>query len=139
MLRGDFLIRGTTRTAELSACRPHKIREDAFTYYPKLERLAEFCEQNYREEISLQKAASLVNLERTYFCAYFHEKVGVCFSCWLSNVRIESAKKYLQNGGYSISVVANKAGFQSISTFERTFKRCTNMSASEYRKHVRPS
>jgi AraC-like DNA-binding protein len=124
--------------AALSACRLHKVRENAFAYYPNLGRLAEYCKAHFQEDIGLQKAADIVNLERTYFCAYFHDKVGVCFSCWLAILRIESAKEHLQASNYPISTVADKVGLRTISTFERTFKRCTGMTASQYRKQVRP-
>jgi AraC-like DNA-binding protein len=124
--------------AKLSACESVKVREEAFNYYPKLHRLADFCNENYREEISLQRAANIVNLERTYFSAYFHKKVGVCFNCWLAILRIEHAKEHLKDGGYTISTIANKVGFETLCTFERTFKRCTNMTASQYRNQVRP-
>ena len=122
----------------MSICRSSNVSNDAFAYYPQLGHLLAFCDEHYDEDICLQRAASITGLERTYFCTYFHKKVGVCFNCWLSILRIERAKKYLQAGSYAISIVANKVGFKSLSSFERTFKRRTNMTASQYRKKVRP-
>ncbi len=122
----------------MSACQPEKVREAAFSYYPKLQQLSDFCNENYQDEICLQQAANIVSLERTYFSTYFRKKVGVCFNCWLANLRIEHAKVHLKNGRYAISAIANKVGFETVCTFERSFKRCTNMTASQYRRRVRP-
>jgi two-component system response regulator YesN len=122
----------------LSVCRSDKVLEEAFTYYPKLRRLADFCNENYFEEICLQQAADIANLERTYFSSYFRKKVGVCFNCWLAILRIEYAKEHLRDGDQTISTIANKVGFETLGTFDRTFKRCTNMTASQYKKQVRP-
>ena len=97
-----------------------------------------FAMNTYREDIGLQQAADIVNLERTYFCKFFHEKVGVCFNCWFSILRIERAKEHLRTRNYPIYTIVNKVGFNSLSTFERTFKRCTGMTASQYRKQIRP-
>jgi len=127
-----------TGISKLSACRSEKIQVEAFTYYAKLRRLADFCSENYCEAIGLQQAANIANLERTYFSTYFRQKVGVCFNCWLATVRIEHAKEHLKDGDCTISTIAGKVGFGTLSTFERTFKRCTNMTASQYRKQARP-
>ena len=123
----------------MTDCRSNYVRDAAITYYPGLARLAAFCNENYREDICLQLAASIVGLERTYFCTFFHQKVGVCFNCWLAILRIDAAKVQIKANNRSISSIAYEVGFNNLSTFERTFKRCTGMTASQYKNQVRPS
>ena len=122
----------------MSDCRSDGVRDAAFAYYPQLRRLAEFCNEHYDEDICLQRAASITRLERTYFCTFFHEKVGVCFNCWLGLLRIDHAKKRIRKDNSAISDIAHDVGFNSLSTFERTFKRLTGMTASQYKKQIRP-
>jgi AraC-like DNA-binding protein len=124
--------------AKLSDCRSIEVRDAAFAYYPQLGRLAAFCKEHYHEDISLQQAANIVGLERTYFCNFFHQKVGVCFHCWLALLRIDDAKGRIRADNRSISSIAYAVGFNSLVTFERTFKRCTGITASQYKNQVRP-
>ncbi len=122
----------------MSDCRSNEVRDAAFAYYPRLGRLATFCEEHHREDICLQQAADIVGLERTYFCTFFHQKVGVCFTDWLAAIRIDDAKRRIRANNHSISRIAHEVGFNSLTTFERTFKRCTGITASEYKSQVRP-
>jgi len=103
-----------------------------------LGRLAAFCQVHYDEQISLQRAANIVGLERTYFCTFFHQKVGVSFNSWLATLRIDAAKRRIRADHRSISCIAHDVGFNSLATFERTFKRCTGITASQYKNQVRP-
>ncbi len=119
-------------------CRPNDIRDAAFAYYPHLGRLAAYCKEHYDEDICLQRAANIVGLERTYFCTFFHQKVGVCFSCWLAVLRIDNAKGRIRANNRSISNIAHEVGFNSLATFRRTFKSCTGKTASQYKNQVRP-
>ena len=123
---------------KLTDCRPNEVREAAFAYYPRLRRLAAFCREHYHQDICLQRAANIVGLERTYFCTFFHQKVGVCFNCWLGILRIDGAKRRIRADNRSISSIAHEVGFNSLATFERTFKRLTGMTASQYKKQTRP-
>ena len=122
----------------MSDCRPNDVRDAAFAYYPHLGRLAAYCKAHYHEDICLQQAANIVGLERTYFCTFFHQKVGVHFSCWLAILRIDDAKGRIRTDNRSISSIAYEVGFNSLATFERTFKRCTGITASQYKNQVRP-
>ena len=124
---------------ELSDYRLNEVRDAAFAYYPRLGRLARYCKAHYREHICLQRAADVAGLERTYFCKFFHQKVGVSFSYWLAMLRIDDAKKRIRTDNRPISSIALEVGFNSLATFERTFKRCTGLTPSQYRNQVRPS
>lgn len=122
----------------MSGCHADEVRAEAFAYYPQLDRLAAYCNENYTEDISLVRAAEIAALERTYFCTFFHNKVGVCFICWLGLLRVAKAKEKIRHSNGSLTSIAHDVGFGSIGTFQRTFKRSTGMTASAYRKQVRP-
>ena len=100
--------------AELNDCRSSDVRNAAFAYYPQLGRLAAFCKEHYHEDICLQRAANIVGLERTYFCTYFHQKVGLHFNSWLAILRIDDAKGRMRADNCSISSIAHAVGFNSL-------------------------
>jgi len=101
--------------------------------------LHKFCHENFHQDISLQCAADICWFERTYFCTYFHLKVGVCFKYWLGLLRVTHAKQLIKTNNQAITNIAYDAGFNSLSSFERTFKRSTGMTPMEYKQLMKPS
>ena len=112
--------------------------EAAFTYYPRLKKLKNHVDQHFADKISLSVAAEVTGMERKYFSAFFREKTGVCFKDWVAQVRIGRALDMLRAQDVSITCTAFSVGFQDLRTFERTFKRCTGMTPSAYKRKVRP-
>lgn len=122
----------------MGACGVNLVRKDAFSYYPQLDRVQTFCNENYHETISLKDVAGIAGLERTYFSTFFRTKVGVCFSCWLGLLRVDAAKRKIELNNRAMSQVAFDVGYSSLGTFERSFKRHTGMTPSQYKNLVRP-
>ncbi len=119
-------------------CTPVDIREDSFEYFDRLAQLKVYCQQNSAGPISLDSAAAVCGMEPTYFSAYFHEKVGVCYICWLNHLRVLEAKDLFQDHHAAIRETGVAVGFTSLSSFERAFKRSTGMTAIAYRKQQNP-
>lgn len=103
-----------------------------------LKRVRDYVEQNPSKEVPLSAAAKIAVLESTYFSALFHEKVGVTFSEWLQYVRIRRALEMMNWGDYSISEIAYAVGFANLRTFERTFKKWTNVNPRTFKVLCRP-
>ena len=111
---------------------------EVFDYYPRLNRLRQYVEQSYSEPISLKSAASIAALESTYFSSYFRAKVGITFTEWLRQVRIEKAMELMKASDSSITHIAYEVGFGDLRTFERAFKKHTRMTPREFKKSVAP-
>lgn len=114
------------------------INEGAFEYYQRLRKVQRYVAENFSESIPLAKAARIAAMERTYFPAFFHDKVGVTFSDWLQYVRIAKALNLMSSGDYSITEVAHEVGFENLRTFERTFKKWTSLTPRAFKKLTRP-
>jgi AraC-like DNA-binding protein len=115
---------------------PNHINIGAFQYYSRLERIKLHLEQNYSDQMSLEKAARIAGMERKYFSAFFHQKVGVCFRHWLMWVRINEAKRQIEAKNHSITEVAHTTGFVDLRTFERAFKRCTGLTPRAFKNSL---
>jgi len=111
---------------------------EVFDYYPRLNRLRQYVEQSYSEPISLENAAQIAALESSYFSTYFRAKVGITFTNWLRQVRIEKAMELMKAGDFSITHIAYEVGFGDLRTFERAFKKHTLTTPREFRKSVAP-
>jgi AraC-like DNA-binding protein/ligand-binding sensor protein len=100
---------------------------------PTITRAKKFIEEHQGEEISLGDVAKAVNTSTFYFCKMFKKATGLNFTDYLSRVRVEKAKNLLLNPNLRISEVAFAAGFQSLSHFNRVFRRIAGESPTNYR------
>ncbi len=115
------------------------LNEEALQYYARLQRVQRFVEENYSEEISLDRAAGIAGMERTSFSRFFSSKVGVSFTQWLTKVRIAKARDLMKKSNYSISDITYAVGFSDLRTFGRAFKKLTDLTPLQFKKTVRPS
>ena len=88
------------------------------------------------DDLSLGGVARAVNMSSFYFCKMFKKATGVNFTDFLSRVRIEKAKNLLLNPNLRISEIAYEVGFQSLTHFNRMFKRILGLSPTEYREQL---
>ncbi len=115
-----------------------QINERAFDYYPALRKVFNFVSEHYSDPISLEKVAAVATMERTYFSSFFHAKVGITFSHWLQYLRVAQAVKLLEAGDYSVTEVAFYVGFNDLRTFERTFRKWSNLAPREFKSLASP-
>jgi AraC-like DNA-binding protein len=103
---------------------------------PIISRAREFIAANYAEDLSLATAARAVHMSTFYFCKQFKKATGLNFTNYLGRVRVEQAKERLLNPHVRISEVAYEVGFQSLTHFNRVFRKLTGESPSAYRTHL---
>lgn len=92
-----------------------------------------FVDAHHAEELSLSRVARAVNASATYFSKRFKETTGMTFIDYLGRVRVEKAKNLLRNPNLRISAIALEVGFQSVSQFNRTFKKVTGRPPKQLR------
>ena len=103
---------------------------------PVITRAKEFIKQHQTEDISLGQVAKAVNTSTFYFCKMFKKVTGINFTDYVSRVRIENAKNLLLNPNLRVSEIAYEVGFQSLTHFNRVFKKVLGQSPTEYRDKV---
>lgn len=92
-----------------------------------------YIKDRYQDKISLDEAAQAVNASTRHFCKVFKEATGITFTDYLARVRVEKAKNLLQNPHLRVSEIAFETGFESISQFNRSFKRITGLAPTQFR------
>ena len=116
-----------------------ELNGEAFGYYPRLKRVLGYVEAHLTESITLEAVAAVAAMEKTYFSSFFHQKIGVTFSVWLQYKRIKRALELLRARNWSITEIAYAVGFNELSTFQKAFKRWTNLTPTDFKKITRPS
>jgi AraC-like DNA-binding protein len=106
---------------------------------PVITRAKRFIEEHHREDLSLGQVAASVHTSLFYFCKLFKRHTGVSFTEYVSRLRTEKAKKLLLNPNLRVSEIAYEVGFQSLTHFNRVFKRILHESPTDYRERLRPS
>jgi AraC-like DNA-binding protein len=92
-----------------------------------------YIEEYSREELSLTKVASVVHMNANYLSENFKQVTGINFVDYVARTRFASACDLMRNSGLRISDIAFAAGFQSLSQFNRVFRRLSGKSPTQFR------
>jgi AraC-like DNA-binding protein/ligand-binding sensor protein len=103
---------------------------------PLVTRAKIYIAQHQDEEVSLRQVAGAVNSSAFYFCKMFKQATGLTFTDYLARTRIEKVKNLLLNPHKRISEVAYETGFQSLSQFNRVFRRITGEAPTVWRARL---
>jgi len=106
---------------------------------PAVAKARVFIAENLSEILSLPLVARAANMSAFYFCKVFKAATGLTFTDYLARVRVEKTKQLLLNPHMRISEAGFAAGFQSLSQFNRVFRRVAGESPSGYREHLHGS
>ena len=121
------LIRNFGYTEEsLSLSRSHlKSIRKAVTYIDK----------HISEELTLEQIADVANLSPNYFSSLFKKVSNITLWQYIASKRIDMAINLLLSEGSTDNMldVAVKCGFNNTANFNKTFKKITGMTPSEYR------
>ncbi|MBE7493365.1 MAG: helix-turn-helix domain-containing protein [Verrucomicrobiaceae bacterium] len=113
------------------------------THEPEAVRNAKsFIHQHLAEPMSLEAVARAVNVSPFHFCKLFKRATGLTFTDFVNRARVEKAKRMLMKPAARITEVAYDVGFQSLSHFNRSFRRIASESPTEFRgrmKHGAPA
>lgn len=93
-----------------------------------------YIEQNYSANISMDKVSALSNTGKRNFIRRFKAATHNTPTEYLQRVRIEAAKKALEDKDWDINKIMDVAGYEDVKTFRMIFKRMTGLSPRDYRK-----
>ena len=99
-----------------------------------IEAAKEFMHQNLHRSISITEVAESLFISDRYLYNLFIRHEGISPKKYLNKIKLQKACEMLQNGSYSISVIAQNVGFDDVYTFSRFFSRCMHMSPTDYQK-----
>jgi AraC-like DNA-binding protein len=92
-----------------------------------------FIDEHSGDELSLTKVAKAVNISTNHLSEKFKQVTGVNFVDYVARTRFEKACDRLEKSNLRISEIAFDVGFQSLSQFNRVFKKLSGKSPSAYR------
>lgn len=94
----------------------------------------EYIEKHYEQEnLSLNEAAAVINVSPNYFSAMFSQEMNMTFIEYVTNKRMEKAKKLLRNSNMSTAEIAAQTGYKDAHYFSFVFKKTQGCTPREYR------
>lgn len=109
----------------------------SFRHNPRLHKVKQFVDSHFSEPVSLELAAGVAGLEKTYFSRFFRRKTGLCFRDWLRRVRVKHAVDIMVARDLTVTEIAFMVGFQDLRTFERAVAKCTGLSPKAVKHKLR--
>ncbi len=101
-----------------------------------VQKAREYIRKNRAESLSLTDVAKASGASVFHFCKVFKKSTGLKFTDYVARVRLEDAKAELLNPNRRISEIAYDVGFQSLTQFNRMFKRVFGQSPTEFRARL---
>ena len=97
--------------------------------------LLDWISCNYTQDVTLKQAATLFGYEYHYLSRLLNRNFAISFTELLAGYRVEHALRLLQETALPITDIAERSGFQSIRSFNLSFKKYTGQTPAYYRKH----
>ena len=121
---------------QLGAVSNQVLMQEAAAELPAIAKARAYIAEHHGDDLSLVQVAQAVNMSAFYFCKTFRSVTGLTFTDYVARLRIESVKTMLLNPHTRISEAAYAAGFQSLSQFNRVFRRIAGASPTDYRERL---
>lgn len=85
------------------------------------------------EAITTEALSKELGMNRTYLCSLFTEETGLTINQYVTQVKMEEAKRLMEITSKSTAEIAEYLGYSTQSYFQRVFKTRTGMTPGEYR------
>ena len=101
---------------------------------PIIIKLLDHIEQNYQKDLNLKEISDILNINSIYLGQLFQKEIGILFSDYINNFRINKAKDLLSNTSLKASEIGELVGYSNKNYFYRKFKSIVGITPSEWRK-----
>ena len=96
----------------------------------------EYMKANYSNDLSLKTVADEIYVSTWYLSKLLKKETGDNFINILNEIRVEKAKKLLQNPKFKIYEIASEVGFTDVPYFTKTFKKVAGCTPMEYKNNA---
>lgn len=94
-----------------------------------------YMKANYQNALlSLKDIGSYAHISSSYMCSVFKNETGITINQYLTDIRMEKAKKYLKDTRYSVAEICEMVGYKDNSYFGRNFRKIFHLTPMEYRE-----
>jgi len=95
--------------------------------------------ENLACDLSVQELAEQAHMSPRHFARSFRLETGVTPARYVESVRLEAARRALEDTSLSVAAVAHACGFGTPETLRRSFLRSLGVGPAEYRRRFHPA
>lgn len=133
-------VRRDTSTPEIYLSHIYELMHNLFSETTKAtdvcRQVKDYIKYNYMDDITVEKIAQGIGLNRRYLSRIFKEKYGMPIKEYIVSVRIKKACGFLENG-YTVAESAFMSGYTDSFTFSKMFRKTMGVPPSEWKTGVR--
>ncbi|RIX50290.1 response regulator [Paenibacillus nanensis] len=120
----------------LELCRAYQEEvQKASPYSRTVRSVMDYIASHYGDaDLDIQRIADQLHMSAAHLGALFKQETGTTIKQYISDYRLELAKKLVRNEHFKMNEVAERCGYASASYFAKVFKAATDMTPVEYRK-----
>lgn len=100
-----------------------------------IEKILNYLHLNYQHKITIHDLSNMFHLNRTSLNERFQRIIGMPVITYLIDLRVRLASTILRNTNLPVAEVAEQTGFSNLSHFIKSFRHCTGLTPTEYRKN----
>lgn len=101
---------------------------------PRITSVLEYIDNNINKDIKIEELSLLVHMHPNYFIRFFKSRMGMPPIAYISNARLDRARRLLKETSMPVSIIAADVGIPDCSYFLRQFKKRTGYTPSQYRR-----
>jgi AraC-like DNA-binding protein len=105
--------------------------------YAKVKEIIYYIMEHYSEIYGLEDLAGIFYLDKSYLSRIFKEVTNFTVNEFINLQKTDHARELLLNDSLSIEDISKKLGYESLSYFDRVFKKYTGLSPLQYKKFKR--
>ncbi len=102
-----------------------------------INRAKEYVEQHLSGKLNLEEVAEYLELSPNYFSSLFKRETGKTYLDYVTERKMEYAKKLLKNSSDTVEAIAMKVGYRDKRSFSSRFEAVVGLKPSKYRKMYR--
>jgi len=129
----DFLLKPIDNDEFLSMI--ERVFGFRFTSNQRFNEMLAYMHEHYNEEMQLNACAEMFHMSSNHITRLFKQNLGLGFTAYKNQLRIEKAKDHFQNTDSSIKEVCQEVGYVNINYFYRVFKEYVGVTPKEYKEN----
>ncbi len=99
--------------------------------------MIEYIHEHFSRDLNLDELANYMHLNPSYLCQLFKKEVGMTYIAYLTQYRVEQAKKRLRETPCSLADISEEVGYGDPAYFSRIFKKLAGISPNQYRQRFK--
>lgn len=101
-----------------------------------VKKAVQYINENYNRDLNLTEITKIIFMSPDYFSRLFKKEMGCTYAEYITQIRIEEARKFLTNPSFTIAEISKKVGYPDPNYFSKVFKKIVGLPPTEYRQRI---